>query len=222
MLEYRGKPIIDYIIETMHSAHLTDITVVAGYLDSLLKNHLSKYGNINFYHNEHHQTTNMVYSLWKAESELDDDVIITYSDIIYSRNILQQLVDSPGDISVVIDKNWLELWSRRMEDPLQDAESLILDSDGNILDLGKKVDSFDKIQGQYIGLIKFSKEILPSITKFYQKISSKKDIRDMYMTDFLQELIDCGFRVKSVPIHGGWLEIDTIGDLNLDPIPVNP
>jgi NDP-sugar pyrophosphorylase family protein len=34
------------------------------------------------------------------------------------------------------------------------------------------------------------------------------------MTDFLQELINAGFLVKSVQIHGNWIEIDSIGDLN--------
>ena len=32
------------------------------------------------------------------------------------------------------------------------------------------------------------------------------------MTDFLQAIINSEIRVKSVPIHGGWLEIDTLTD----------
>jgi choline kinase len=157
----------------------------------------------------------MVHSLWCAEAEFEDDVIVSYSDIIYSQNILQKIIDSPDDISVVIDKNWRELWSLRMEDPLQGAESLILDSDENILELGKKVDSYDRIQGQYIGLIKFSKRILPSITIFYQKISSEKNIDNMYMTDFLQELINAEYFVKAIQIFGNWVEIDSASDLSV-------
>jgi choline kinase len=155
MVEFRVKPIIDYIIETMIGANLTSISIVTGYLDNVLKKHLSKHNNISFYHNENYQTTNMVHSLWRAKSEFDDDLIISYSDIIYSRDVLEKLINSSHDISVVIDKNWRELWSLRMDDPLQDAESLILDENENILEVGKKVDSYDKIQGKYIGLIKF-------------------------------------------------------------------
>jgi choline kinase len=214
MVEFREKSIIDYIVETMYSANLKNISIVTGYLDNVLKDHLSKYDGISFHHNTNYTTTNMVYSLWCAESEFNDEVVISYSDIIYSQNVLQKLMDSSADISVVIDKNWRELWSLRMEDPLQDAESLILDQDGNILELGKKVSSYDKIQGQYIGLFKFSKRILPKIAEFYKKISCEKNISNMYMTDFLQKLINFGFNVKSVPIHGNWLEIDSISDLN--------
>ena len=35
------------------------------------------------------------------------------------------------------------------------------------------------------------------------------------MTDFLQGMIDMGTLIKEVPIHGGWLEIDNIKDLQL-------
>jgi choline kinase len=216
MVEFKGKPIIDYIIETMFASNLVDINVVTGYLDNVLKKHLEKYKGISFYHNESYMTTNMVHSLWCAKAafdKFDDAVIVSYSDIIYSDNVLHELINSTEDISVVIDKDWFKLWKQRMDDPLQDAESLILDNEENILELGKKVNSYDKIQGQYIGLIKFSKQILPEIIMFYHGALSTKDIGAMYMTDFLQELINHGFKVKSIPIHGNWIEIDTVEDL---------
>ena len=33
------------------------------------------------------------------------------------------------------------------------------------------------------------------------------------MTDLLQEVINFGFSVTSIPIHGGWVEVDTVDDL---------
>ncbi|MDR1561008.1 MAG: phosphocholine cytidylyltransferase family protein, partial [Holosporaceae bacterium] len=158
MVEFHGKPIIDYVVETMRYLKIQNINVVTGYQHHVLEKHLLKYENISLYHNENYSSTNMLYSLWRAKPEFNDDVIISYSDIIYSKDILQKLINSPFDISIIIDKNWLELWSLRMDDPLQDAESLILDENENILEIGKKVHSYDKIQGQYIGLIKFSEK----------------------------------------------------------------
>ena len=35
------------------------------------------------------------------------------------------------------------------------------------------------------------------------------------MTDLLQALIKRGMKLKSVPINGGWLELDTINDLEI-------
>ena len=36
----------------------------------------------------------------------------------------------------------------------------------------------------------------------------------MYMTDLLQHLIDSGIAVHAVPVEGGWLEVDTVDDLD--------
>jgi NDP-sugar pyrophosphorylase family protein len=33
------------------------------------------------------------------------------------------------------------------------------------------------------------------------------------MTDLLQATIDAGHRLQSVPVHGGWVEVDTVSDL---------
>ena len=37
----------------------------------------------------------------------------------------------------------------------------------------------------------------------------------MYMTSFLQHLISQGHRISPVFVDGGWLEVDTVQDLNL-------
>jgi NDP-sugar pyrophosphorylase family protein len=40
-----------------------------------------------------------------------------------------------------------------------------------------------------------------------------KPVEKAYMTDLLQAIIDQGFRIDSVPVHGGWVEVDTVADL---------
>lgn len=212
MVEFNDKPIINYIIETMHYVGISDIHIVTGYKSEVLKEHLANEKEITFHLNKEYNSTNMLYSLWCASSVFNDDVIISYSDIIYSNDILQKLVDCKAAISITIDKDWLKLWELRMEDPLLDAESLLLDKDENIMGIGKKADSCDEIQGQYMGLIKISKSAWVKIIDVYNTIS---DSRNMYMTDFLQLIVDYGMTVKSVPVHGGWIEIDNLNDLEV-------
>ena len=55
-----------------------------------------------------------------------------------------------------IDMNWEKLWRLRNENILEDAETLKLDADQNIVEVGKQPKSLNEIQGQYMGLIKFS------------------------------------------------------------------
>ena len=40
-----------------------------------------------------------------------------------------------------------------------------------------------------------------------------KDFDNMYMTSFLQLLIDSGWKAKAVLVNNGWLEIDSVDDL---------
>ena len=41
--------------------------------------------------------TNMVYTLFCAESEMEDDLLISYSDIIYSKDVLSKLIKNQHD-----------------------------------------------------------------------------------------------------------------------------
>ena len=210
MVEFKGKPIINYIIETVHDVGISDIHIVTGYKSEVLKAHLENEKEITFHLNEEYDSTNMLYSLWCASNEFNDDVIISYSDIIYSKDILQKLVDCKAEIAITIDEDWRKLWELRMDDPLADAESLLLDENENVIEIGKKTDSYDKIQGQYIGLIKISKSAWKKVAEIYETISNT---RNMYMTDFLQLIVNNGLAVMSVQAHGGWLEIDSTDDL---------
>ena len=41
-----------------------------------------------------------------------------------------------------------------------------------------------------------------------------KPIQNSYMTDLLQSVIQLGYRVDAVPVHGGWVEVDTCEDFS--------
>ena len=50
----------------------------------------------------------MVYTLFKAIEHMDgeSDIIISYSDIVYSPEIVKKLLQDPNPLGVVIDKDW--------------------------------------------------------------------------------------------------------------------
>lgn len=217
MVEFQGKPIIDYIIGTLRHCGIDDILVVNGYEKSMLEEHIRDSG-VRFLTNGEFQTTNMVYTLFCAEEEMEGDLIISYADIIYSECVLSRLLRDPADIAVVVDKDWKKLWSLRMEDPLRDAETMILDQNGFITELGKKPERYEQIQGQYIGLIKISGKVLRRVREFYHRLDTNsvydgKNFNNMYMTSFLQLIIERLMPVKAVLTPGGWIEIDSLEDI---------
>ena len=123
---------------------------------------------------------------------------------------------------MIVDQKWKELWLQRMEDPLQDAETLKIENH-KIIELGQKPNHYHEIQGQYIGLIKISKKMINKIIYFYENLNKKstydgKDFDNMYMTSFIQLIINHLSNVYPTYINGGWVEIDSIQDLNTHPI----
>ncbi|MFT4552898.1 MAG: choline kinase [Chlamydiales bacterium] len=218
MVEFREKPIIDHILATMDSCGIHKVSVVDGYQKNVLREYLSN-RPITFYSNDDYLQTNMVHSLFCASQEFDDDLIISYSDIIYTPAVLQKIVSDTSPISLVIDKGWQKLWEYRMDNPLADVETLKLNENNEILELGKKPGSLEEIEGQYIGLIKISKDMLGVVHDFYESLDQSKEydgksFQNMYMTSFFQMILEKVCPLKAVLINGGWLEIDTAEDLN--------
>ncbi len=216
MVEYNGKAIIDYILDTAISCDVNDIAVVNGYKKDVLENYL-KERDLTFYTNKDFDKTNMVSTLFNAKEFMNDDIIISYADIIYTKEVLEKLINSKDEFSVVVDRKWKELWSLRMENPLEDAETLKI-LDGQIKELGKKASTYDDIEGQYIGLIKISKSSISKVIDFYESLNENElydsqDYNNMYMTSFIQMIIDNLINVKPVIIDGGWLEVDSVEDL---------
>ena len=99
----------------------------------------------------------MAVSLFCSKEEWTEDIIISYGDIVFNKKTLLTLIDEQHNFSVVVDKNWLKLWEVRMESPINDAETLKLDNNSFLIEIGKKPLSLDQIEGQYIGLIKIKK-----------------------------------------------------------------
>ena len=216
LVKFNNRPIINYIVDSIQYNNIDKVILVDGYKKEILREHL-KERNYIFRSNNIFDKTNMLHSLFCAKDFFDDDLIISYSDIIYENKVLKSLVESENLIDVVVDKEWKRLWEIRMENPLDDAESLVIENN-KIKEIGFKTIDFNQIQGQYIGLIKFSKEIVQEILKFYNSLDPHKEyygqkLDNMYLTTFLQLLIDNKFEINPLTINGGWIEIDSLKDL---------
>ena len=223
MVEYKKIPLINYQISALQNSGIDEIAVIGGYKSEVLKAYLDKnFKGIEFFENKNFASTNMVATLFCAkEFWLDSDVIISYSDIIYDSNAVLELLKAGSDFKILVDKNWLGLWSKRFKDPLSDAESLKISACGDITELGKKAKSIDEIKAQYMGLFAFSAAFSKTAASLYDKMDKAiiydgKDFENMYMTSFLQHLIDSGCRAKAVFTPSKWLEIDAKSDLDID------
>jgi len=210
-----GKSLLQRHVATLKKANINDIYIATGYR----ADQIEKLG-FNTSYNEKYDKTNMVESLFCALDFIQQpgDLIIAYGDIVYQDNNLQALLDCDDEIALMIDAKWRDLWSLRLENPLEDAETLKIDDNGYVTELGKKPDNYSQIEGQYTGLIKIRANKLADFIGFYQQLDRTttydgKDFDNMYMTSFLQMLIDSGWQAKAVMVQSGWLEVDSVEDL---------
>jgi len=217
MVPMAGVPIITHQIRVLESLGIKEITIITGYKADGIK----PLGYKTIY-NAEYANTNMVASFMCAEKLLDgrSDILVVYGDIVFEEKIIKKLLACKVSICTTVDESWLDLWKIRSENPLSDAETLKFDAFKNITELGKKPAALEEIQGQYMGLIKIRAEFAPNLVNIYKDMDRKaifddKNFHNMFMTSFLQYLIDSGQKLRAVTVQGGWLEVDTAGDLEL-------
>ena len=217
LVKLAGKSLLDHQLEVLRAAGIYDIHVVAGYrADQLDRPEFTRHINKRF------AETNMVNTLFAAESVMtgENDLIISYGDIVYELRVLVSLLAVAAPIGLVVDRKWRRYWAARMADPLADAETLRLTDGNRVVELGKKPDSYADIQGQYTGLIKIRADHVAKLPVVWSAMDQNatydgKDYNNMYMTSFIQHLIDSGWETRAAIIENGWAEVDCKDDLSV-------
>lgn len=217
MLSFMGQTIIERQIAMYKKCGMDKIIVVRGFAADKIN-----YDGITYFTNENYADTNMVESLMAAKTEFDDDIIVSYSDILFEEQMLEKMMESKEDFAVAVDDNWKTYWIKRYGTVDFDTESLSIDEEGNIIELGLENPLLEKIDARYIGLLKFSEGGLREIRKIldiaYRDCADRpwkqsgKTVRKAYMTDLLQALIESGNSVRAERFQNGWLEFDTNED----------
>ncbi|MCE9664005.1 phosphocholine cytidylyltransferase family protein [Halomonas sp. M5N1S17] len=217
MVLLAGKSLLHRQMAVMEMCGISDnIIIVGGYciekLDPLGAEVLE---------NARYETTNMVSTLFCAREHMvsGEDLLISYGDIVYEPQVLQAVLDCNAPICVAADREWERLWRLRMDDPLSDAETFVMDEKQHVLELGKKPRFYDQVHAQYIGLIRIRGDKVSDLVAAYDGIDpdAKYDGRsfdNMHMTSFIQQLIDGGWLVKACLVENGWLEVDTVRELD--------
>ena len=187
-----------------------DIIFATGYKPELIKKEIRN--KVNFIHNKKYASTNMVYTLMNTVKKIEDDVIITYSDIVYDLRNIKKIIKDKSQFITFIDKKWQTLWETKNKLET-DSETLKINKK-IILELGKKTKDIKSVQARYVGLTKISKENLELIKKIYfikLKKNPKKFLK-IDMTNFFNFLIKKNFELNYLQISGRWDEFDDEGD----------
>lgn len=216
MLQIGDKTIMQRQLEVLRQCDIDDIVVVRGYRKEMIN-----YPGIKYYENTDYENNNILRSLFYAENEMGDGFIFSYSDIIFEQGILEKLLRSKADISLVVDVDWISHYKGRLLHPIGEAE-LVEVENGEITKIGKKICPPNRAHGEFIGLAKLSKTGAELLRSNYHRVVAEHQgrafqqaasVEKAYLTDMIQELVNLGYEIDSVDIEGGWVEIDTPEDL---------
>ena len=206
--EIENKRLIEWQFEAIKKSGINDIIVLCGYLKNMFE---GKYETLV---NDRWNETNMVSTLMCGKSVLlENETIISYSDILYHEDHLKALINADGDICITYDKEWQALWELRFENPLDDAETFI-EENGRLIEIGEKTEDISKIKGQYMGLLKIRPAGFEKINSLISRLGRDKTDK-LDMTGLINLLLIENIKITAVPVHGKWCEVDSESDLEL-------
>ncbi|MCY4334697.1 MAG: phosphocholine cytidylyltransferase family protein [Litoreibacter sp.] len=209
LVELHGKPLLEHQLSSLRGAGISEIAIVTGYRADMLRGRAT-----HEFHNPRWAETNMVSSLAVAAEWLDEEAcIVSYSDIFYEPLAVKSLMKCDADLAITFDPNWERLWTDRFGDPLLDAETFRKAESGVLLEIGQKPKKTLEVEGQYMGLLRFSPAGWAEMQSIRQGLpDAQRDQLDM--TSALQAVLENGkVPIQTVPYDGTWGEIDSAEDL---------
>jgi len=209
LIKISGKTILDYHLTELSKLEIKNkqISIITGYEHKAF----SKYP-IKKFVNKKWQSTNMVYSLTKADHWLKNyNCIVIYGDVLYDYTIINKLKKNINKFCLANNVNWKKYWKQRFIDPIKDLESFKTNRKKLITEIGNKVKNMNEIKGQFMGIFKIDPL---NWLKFKKKI--KESNYKISTTELLNKLIkEEKVKIKSIDYKKYWFEIDTYKDFKI-------
>jgi choline kinase len=204
------RTLLEWQLEALRGGGASEVHLVTGYRAETLADQ-----GLTTFHNPRWSETNMVVSLACAGELLREHAcLISYADIVYPPRYVERLIEAPGEFVLAYDLDWEELWRARFADPYEDAESFVVDASGRLLEIGVSRPDPSRVQGQYMGLLKSTPSGWRRIEAHLEALpQSARDRLDM--TSLLASLLAEGAEISTLPVRGGWCEVDHGSDLQL-------
>jgi phosphoenolpyruvate phosphomutase len=213
MLPLGGKPLLRRLVDELNKQSIHDITVVAGYRPETID-----VDGITITVNRDYERTGELASLDCAYSTVAGHVVIVYGDLLFRSYVLRDLLDAPGEIVVVVDSASPAGRITGIPDfaycSAPDDRSLF----GQDIDLARvtatEEPSLGMPCGRWIGMLCVRAEGRRWLGEALNDLKARPDFGSLNMRDLLNHLVAQGRRVKVLYIHGHWLNVNSLEDVN--------
>ena len=214
MVDVRGQPLLQRLVDTLHSADVRDITVVRGYRKEMVN-----LPSIKTIDNDFYDSSGEAATLACAIDALNSDCLIAYGDILFRQYIMDQLLTADGDIVLVVDA----LWRERDPDPKSGLRDLVACSapfqtgyleDGPVkaTHIGPHV-AEHAISGEWIGLARVTDKGAAIVRSEIETMRRDGELAQASLCDLFNRLVALGQEVHVLYVTGHWLDVDNQADL---------
>ncbi|MFX1531010.1 MAG: sugar phosphate nucleotidyltransferase [Promethearchaeota archaeon] len=197
-----NNTILDHQLKNIIKLGFEDFIIPTGPFEDQIINHIDKnYPNINvqYVNNPVYDKTNYIYSLYLTKDVINDDVLYSHGDLIFSENLVKLLLNSKDSDCVLVNKE--------IPAPLKDFKAQILDD--RINKIG--VNLFGKNTAFLAPLYKLSRNFMKRWLAHIDTFIKNKKL-NCYAEDALNEILDT-LLLKPCYFNEFCVEIDDHEDL---------
>ncbi len=214
--EVGGRRLIDWALQAMSGADIDDICFIGGYRIEAVR---AAYPQFTFRENADWENNNILVSLMYAEDLMDEPFVCTYSDTLFTADVVKRLLANPADIALSVDTDWLARYEHRSEHPPTDAEKVTV-ANGLVTQIHRDIDPA-VAHGEYTGLAKFTPQGAAALKEHYhrrRRAYAGKPFREAavfekaYLIHLFQDMIEDGARMAHADTPGNYIEVDTQQD----------
>lgn len=198
MIEVRGKPVLQYIIEGLRDAGVRKFLIVVGYRADVVLNSFgdgSRYKvDIEYVTQKKQDGTGRVVELARGFAS-NSPFVLAYGDILLDPSNYARIVDPANDVEAVISVT-------RGED-VSKGGAVFINEQMELVDLREKTKPGEATSPWYnAGLYAFR----PSIFNFTAKLKPSPR-GEFELTDAIRELAQSGKKVKALELTGAWADV---------------
>lgn len=199
LLELHRKPLLLHQLDLLAACGITEVTIVTGFAAEHIQSEVKGRAECVYYPN--FAATNNLLTLYYHRQLLAGDVLLLFSDVLLSREGLQDCINHPGDFALLVDT------SRCLEGTMR-----VCLAGGAVTDIGSHISTAEG-DGNFIGIAKYSAQGSRLLADELERMVATSDFTAAYYTAALARLAAGGHRLDGVHLNGRpWIEIDTVED----------
>jgi len=216
LVHVMGRPMLEWILDSLGEAGFTkkDVIYICGYKADVLR---ARYPEFTYVENTDWENNNILASLMYAREHLGAGFLSSYTDILYRGSVVKDLVASTYDKVLACDTDWRRRYVRRTNHPESDAEKMRAEGP-RVVDISRVIPSEDA-SGEFIGVAKFTPDGAKDLMAAYDEAKAvcetlgDRPFPKAYLIHLFQRMIEQGKTFHRVDTHGGYMELDTLQDL---------